>query len=80
MIQPADSPAFGFEVVRGNPTSEELAVVAAVLQAASQKAAQESSQAEGTRSTWSRNPTQLRSAIEPGHGQWQAAFRRGLAR
>ncbi|MEY4366708.1 MAG: Acyl-CoA carboxylase epsilon subunit [Actinomycetota bacterium] len=80
MISSADSTSSGFGVVRGNPSADELAIVVAVLQAASQKAAQESSQSEGSRSTWSRNATQLRSAVTPGQGQWQAAFRRGLAR
>jgi hypothetical protein len=70
----------GFEVVRGNPTPEELAVVLAVLQAASQKA--KAAQADSIRqvSTWSKNPSQLRSPLVPGRGQWQAAFRRGLSR
>jgi len=79
MIQPNESLGSGFEVVRGNPTPSELAVVVAVLQAALQKASAQELQAIEPRSNWSRNTTQLRSQVAPGQGQWQAAFRRGLS-
>jgi len=70
----------GFEVLRGNPTPEELAAVMAVLQAASESASnQPKGQAEPA-STWSRNVALLRVPVAPGHGQWGAAYRRGLNR
>ena len=80
MIPSADSTSSGFGVVRGNPSADELAIVVAVLQAASQKASADGSQSESRRPSWARNATQLRSAVTPGQGQWQAAFRRGLAK
>jgi len=66
-------------VVSGNPTSEELAVVVAVLQAAAASAAA-ARVAEGSKRVahWHRNAGVLRGAILPGHGQWVASTRRGL--
>lgn len=70
-----------FQVVSGNPTAEELAVVVAVLQAA---AAESNSKAEAagklrkTTSTWSRNQAMLRSPLVIGPGQWRGSVRDGL--
>ena len=67
------------QVVRGNPTAEELAVVIALLEQA-----REEELSHGVRvaklphSTWARNASNLRGQIAPGAMQWQAAFRRGL--
>ncbi len=67
------------KLVAGNPTSEELAVVIAVLQAAqaSAVAAQVSEKARPA-SRWHRNPSTLRSTVVPGHNQWKASFSSGL--
>ena len=69
----------GFRVVGGNPTPEELAIVVAVLQAAA-SASKASKGAKTAVSSWSSNAGLLRESLTPGHGQWQAAFRRGLNR
>ena len=77
----AIDPTEHFKVVAGNPTPEELAVVVAVLQAAAASAASaaaKSKAAKSATSKWHRNPAMLRGPITPGHGQWQASFRRGL--
>ncbi|MEY2675685.1 MAG: hypothetical protein RL645_21 [Actinomycetota bacterium] len=64
------------QVVRGNPTPEELATVIAVLTAANAEAASQSSGRERRlTSTWSRNASMLRSPILPGPGQWKFASR-----
>jgi Acyl-CoA carboxylase epsilon subunit len=66
-------------VVSGNPTPEELAVVVAVLQAAAaQQAANAANNPAKRLASWHRNPGVLRSPIAPGHGQWGASVRRGL--
>jgi hypothetical protein len=67
------------KVVSGNPTSQELAVVIAVLQASQANAvtAQNAKKAEPT-SRWNRNPGLLRGSLTPGQNQWQASFRSGL--
>jgi hypothetical protein len=67
------------KVVSGNPTSQELAVVIAVLQASQANAvtAQNANKAEST-SRWASNPGLLRSSLTPGQNQWQASFRSGL--
>jgi hypothetical protein len=70
----------GFDVLRGNPTPEELAVVMAVLQAASESASNQVTSATEPASSWSRNVALLRVPVSPGHGQWGAAYRRGLNR
>ena len=81
MIQPLDDTQVDLKVVRGNPNAEELAVIAAVLQASLQNAQNSSNpQAEDSHSSWSRNSAQLRSTLVPGNGQWQAAYRRGLSK
>lgn len=68
-----------FKVVAGNPTAEELAVVVAVLQAASATANQEAAgKLRKLTSTWHRNRAVLRSPITPGPGQWRGSVRSGL--
>jgi hypothetical protein len=67
------------QLVRGNPTPEELAAVLAVLEAAvPEEQAAASVGVRKTRSTWSRNVGNLRSEIAPGAGQWRAIIRDGL--
>lgn len=66
------------QVVAGNPTPEELAIVVALLQAAQSSAASESVKNSQPASTWSKNQSVLRGALVPGPNQWQASFRRGL--
>ncbi|MFM6971288.1 MAG: acyl-CoA carboxylase subunit epsilon [Rhodoluna sp.] len=67
------------QVVRGEPTPEELAAVIAVLDAAH---AEEVANAKGferaLKSTWSRNASQMRTDLVPGPGQWRGAYRSGL--
>ena len=67
------------QVVRGEPTAEELATIIAVLAAAR---AQEESNIDGferqLKSSWSRNAASLRQTIVPGAGQWRGAYRNGL--
>jgi hypothetical protein len=66
-------------VEAGQPTAEELAIVVALLQAAQAAAAATASNLiTEPKSTWNRNAAILRSAITPGHNQWQSSFRRGL--
>lgn len=67
------------EVVSGAPTAEELAIVIAMLEAAQAEELATSLTSESpTKSTWSRNPDQLRQPITPGPGQWRGAYRSGL--
>ena len=79
MTKPID-PTEHLKVVAGNPSAEELAVVVAVLQAAAASAASAESNAKPIApvSSWHQNTNNLRGAINPGHGQWQASYRRGL--
>jgi hypothetical protein len=77
-VEPGAQPSFS--VLSGNPTPEELAVVVAVLQAASASAAASGGTVAEPVSSWSRNAGLLRAPITPGYGQWRAAFRRGLTR
>lgn len=76
----AIDPTEHLKVVAGNPTPEELAVVVAVLQAAAAASAAAASKraVKSSASKWHRNSAMLRGSITPGHGQWQASFRRGL--
>lgn len=69
-----------FEVVSGNPTAEELAVVIAVVKAAAstQQHTEKTGRLRKTSSTWHRNAAMLRSPITPGPGQWGASVRAGL--
>lgn len=64
------------QVVRGNPSHEELATVIAVLDAVH---AEELLDGHGyerpLKSTWARNSAQLRQQITPGPGQWRAVYR-----
>ncbi|NBW73126.1 MAG: acyl-CoA carboxylase subunit epsilon [Microbacteriaceae bacterium] len=67
------------KVISGNPTPEELAAVIAILEASHrEQTLKAKAQAPVRSSSWSRNTTQLRGDLRPGHGQWQAAFRAGL--
>ena len=67
------------QVVRGEPTPEELAAVIAVLEASH---AEEVANAKGfersLKSTWSQNASQMRTELVPGAGQWRGAYRAGL--
>lgn len=64
------------QVVRGNPTAEELATVIALIAAANAEAQQQSAGLERKlTSTWSRNASMLRGSIQPGPGQWRFASR-----
>lgn len=64
------------QVVRGNPTAEELATVIALIAAANAEAQQQSAGLERKlTSTWSRNASMLRGSIQPGPGQWKFASR-----
>ena len=64
------------QVVRGNPTAEELATVIALIAAANAEAQQQSAGLERKlTSTWSRNASMLRGQIQPGPGQWKFASR-----
>ncbi len=80
MAEETQSPELSFSVTRGNPTAEELAVVIAVIQAAAGSAKSGASKTSEPMSNWSRNVGLLRVPIAPGHGQWNAAYRRGLTR
>jgi hypothetical protein len=67
------------KVESGNPTTEELAVVVAVLQAAAGRAASQGAATAAKRvANWHRNPGVLRGNLTIGHGQWVASARRGL--
>ncbi|MEN9989119.1 MAG: hypothetical protein RL508_98 [Actinomycetota bacterium] len=80
MTKPID-PTEHLKVVAGNPTAEELAVVVSVLQAAAAASAAEqakTSRAVSPASSWHQNINTLRGSVVPGHGQWQASYRRGL--
>jgi len=79
MSNPID-PTEHLKVVAGNPTAEELAVVVAVLQSAAAAAEQQAKTAlpAAPVSTWHQNINTLRGTVSPGHGQWQASYRRGL--
>ena len=67
------------KVVSGNPTSQELAVVIAVLQASQANAvtAHNANKPESI-SRWNRNSGLLRTTLTPGTNQWLASFRSGL--
>ena len=81
MTDATATPEPSFSVLAGNPTPEELAVVVAVLQAASASAAASAAgKVIEPVSSWSRNVGLLRVPITPGYGQWRAAYRRGLTR
>jgi len=66
-------------VVSGNPSTEELAIVVSVIQAAlAQAASAAGTQTPKRVASWHRNAGTLRGAISPGNGQWVASVRRGL--
>ena len=67
------------KVVAGNPTSRELAIVIAVLQASQASAvAAKASEPAKPAARWHRNPAMLRSTVIPGHNQWISSFSSGL--
>lgn len=67
------------KLVAGNPTTEELAVVIAVLQAAQASAVSASvANHPSPPARWNRNLGLLRGVITPGHNQWNSSFRSGL--
>lgn len=67
------------QVVRGNPTEAELAMVIAVLNAAINDAeAAKAREPKQYRSTWGRNTAILRGSLTTGFGQWSASTRPGL--
>jgi len=72
-------PEEAFDVLRGNPTPEELATVIAVLQVTAEAAAAAHTETKPV-SSWARNVAMLRVPVSPGRGQWGAAYRRGLNR
>ena len=74
----SESLAPHLSVVGGNPTAEELAVVVALLTAARNAAAAELASGPTAKSTWSRNPSHLRSPLTVGHNQWLNSLKRGL--
>jgi hypothetical protein len=76
MTRPDDSEfAESIEVVSGDPTSDELAAVVAVLLEASK---QQSASKLPQRSTWARNEASLRAGIVVGNGQWGSQYKQGL--
>jgi hypothetical protein len=76
MTRPDDSEfADSIEVVSGDPTPEELAVVVAVLLEASK---QQSTSKLSQRSTWAKNDSVLRTGIVVGEGQWGSKYKQGL--
>ncbi len=60
-------------VVRGNPSPEDLAVIAAVLSAASQEAGSTADPAPV--GTWAAYWRQARPPLRPGPGAWRASAR-----
>jgi hypothetical protein len=76
MTRPDDSEfAESIEVVSGDPTSDELAAVVAVLLEASK---QQATTKLAQRSTWARNDSILRTGIVVGNGQWGSQYKQGL--
>jgi hypothetical protein len=76
MTRPDDSEfAESIEVVSGDPTSDELAAVVAVLMEASK---QQVTTRLAQRSTWARNDSILRTGIVVGNGQWGSQYKQGL--
>jgi len=68
-------------VVRGQPSSEELATAIAVVQAALDAAETEAASEQSrptVSSTWNRNHGMLRQGIQAGASQWGASFKDGL--
>ncbi|NDH65669.1 MAG: acyl-CoA carboxylase subunit epsilon [Microbacteriaceae bacterium] len=70
------------QVVRGEPSAEELAAAIAVVQAALAAAEVDSAAASAggasPKSTWNRNQAMLRQGIQAGANQWAASFKDGL--
>ena len=68
------------QVVRGEPTPEELAAAIAVVQAAlaAAEAGQASAKKTTAKSTWHRNQGMLRQGIQAGRNQWSASLKDGL--
>jgi hypothetical protein len=67
------------QLIAGNPTSEELAIVIAVLQASQESAtADQPSESAKPAARWHRNSGMLRSGVVPGRNQWKASFSSGL--
>jgi hypothetical protein len=58
-------------VLRGSPTSEEIAAVTAVLSAAVVEEAAKSPEAQAAPSAWQRSQRSLRSLLTPGPGRWR---------
>ena len=67
------------QVVRGEPSAEELAAAIAVVQAALAAAEVDSAAASASgasaKSTWTRNQAMLRQGIQAGANQWAASFK-----
>jgi len=69
------------QVVRGEPSAEELAAAIAVVQAALADEVDSAAASAGganTKSTWTRNQAMLRQGIQAGAKQWAASFKDGL--
>jgi hypothetical protein len=61
------------QIVRGEPTPEELAVVTALVSVAA--AESDEPAAPALRGRWNDPALQLRAPLQPGPGAWRAAFR-----
>jgi hypothetical protein len=69
------------QVVRGEPSAEELAAAIAVVQAALADEVDSAAASAGgasAKSTWTRNQAMLRQGIQAGSKQWAASFKDGL--
>jgi hypothetical protein len=67
------------KVLAGSPTSEELAAVVAILEAAhAEQVTEGKKELKKPASSWSRNTSMFRHDLTPGFGQWRAQYRPGL--
>ena len=66
------------KIVAGNPSEEELGAVIAILQADFEQQSQKAKKQQVAKSSWHRNPGQLRRELHPGPNAWQNALRSGL--
>jgi hypothetical protein len=69
------------QVVRGEPSAEELAAAIAVVQAALADEVDSAAASAGgasAKSTWNRSQAMLRQGIQAGAKQWAASFKDGL--
>jgi len=67
------------KVIAGNPSTEELAAVVAILEAAHAEQVIEGKKfSKRPTSSWNRNTSVFRNDLSPGFGQWRAQYRPGL--